>query len=221
MSTVLAQGDIFNCRHEFDLGSDKAFNILHYQVNSITVTATGLPAAVAIPLGEHAPEIASQMYTHFSNAWKPNAANDVTMRRTTIQSIHPAPRSVAYTYTPVDPDEGFRVSDPLPLQDSATLLKRSAYGQRWGMGRIFFVGIPEGNQDGGKLLAPYVTDVNTSFQLFHNQVTFPSGAYTITMQTGVWRGLSTAVPRFLPLTSVQLSDDVIKTQRRRRPGKGI
>lgn len=221
MSTTLEVGDILTIRHEFTDVTSVAFNLLEYQCYEVTVTATGLPAATAIPLSPIAQDIASVAYNSYKDPWALLACENCQMTGTTIQSVHPSPRSRPFTYTPLDAQEGTRAGQLLPLQDTVTFLKRSGYGERWGMGRIFFVGLSESDQEAGFMIPAWVTLAQAEASGFTADLLVVTPEHTIQFKPVLWRGVGAPLPNPVPVTGCELSNNIIKTQRRRRPGKGI
>lgn len=221
MANTISVGDIIQARHEFTEGSNKAFNIWEYEVQAVTDLSTGLPAAVAVPMAPLAATIGQAIYESYKVPWGTLAVENVQYSNVTIQGTSPAPRSRPYTFTPNDPQEGTRVGDPLPLQDSVTFLKRTAYGERWGMGRMFFVGLSEADQSTGVMTPAWVTLAIAQAQSFMDTILAVDLQYSVQLKPVLFRGEAAPLPRVLPLITVELSDGIIKTQRRRRPGKGI
>jgi len=222
MAVEINEGDILEVRLEFkDELQNRAFNILHYRLASVAVAGGGLfPgedfAAVAGGIAEAA-------YDKLGPAWAGAAAASITFTGASVADIFPDDRSAQYHFTEDNPFVGDIASDPLPLQDAPTILKKTAFGARWGIGRLFYVGLPESMQAGGVMTAGGVTNVQLFADELSENFTFVSGIYTYTF-TPVLYGIRPDQPnnpRITSLVSVDLSDPIIKTQRRRRPGKGI
>lgn len=215
MALTIGVNDILNVRLNYDQASyvDRAFNILHYKVAS----ATGAPPSIDTALAA----IGQAMFTKWSALWAPGASNEVRMAGVTVTDVFPVPRSVATTYTPGSPVPGAVVSDAIPLQDSPTLLKKTPVGQRWGQGRLFYVGIAESGQHEG-LLEPATAGVlNTMGAALSDNVSVTSGGWSCVLTPVLISGPEDNPTRTTVITSGRLSDITLKTQRRRRPGKGI
>ena len=221
MATTIEVGDIIEVRHEFTDGETRAFNVLEYQVQAVTDTATGLPAAVAIPLEPMAPTIANVAYNAWAAPWALLASVDASFENTTIQGVHPAPRSRPFTYIPEDRQEGTRPGELLPLQDSVTFLKRSGYGMRWGMGRFFLVGLSETDQQAGRMVPAWMMVAVAQANNFKASLLAVGDTYTVQLQPVLFRGADAPLPQVVPITSIEVSNNILKTQTRRRPGKGI
>lgn len=221
MATTLDVGSIIQVKHQFSVGSDKAFNVWYYQLQSVVPPSGGLPPAISPTIVEAGSAVATAFYDFYLSKWKPIGSNEVSMDATTIQSVYPSPRSLPITYSGnADENKGNFVGDALPLQDSVTFLKKTAFGQRWGQGRVFIVGIPEAAQDGGVITDAYKGFCTTAATAMAAAVVAPyaGSGYRFIPVLFDGKGLT---PRITPVANVFLSDNVLKTQRRRRPGKGI
>jgi hypothetical protein len=223
----LVVGDILEVRLEFanDV-SGVGYNVLHYKVTNVTDVASGLPAAVGIPNDFALPVIGDDLFTAIAAKWKVPAAAECGMTGVTVQSIWPSPRSQPYLYTPGGgPIPGDQASDPLPLQDAPTLLKRTGIGQRWGLGRLFYYGLAENQQNTGEMSPAARTALNDLGAVLKASPVVTVAGYDITIQPGLAKlsrdGDIVTLDRWTPITNVVTSNLVIKTQRRRRPGKGI
>lgn len=218
MAIDVSVGDVLQVNLLFGLvdREEIAMNVLHYQVKSIMDGP--LPAPTALPVSTVLPAMNAAMFASISTVWADLASNQVEMNGIKSQSIYPAPKSAPFTYTPTAVP-GTIVSEALPLQDTPTILKRTIYGTKWGLGRVFVVGLPESGQAEGQMTnAQEVLVADLAFEL-KQQVTFVAGAYTYTLQPVLW-SLNSSGHRITEIVDMVLSDDVIKTQRRRRPGKG-
>lgn len=215
MSLTIAAGDLLNVRLNYDMEDfpDRAFNVLHYKIGSSTGTPPNMSTALAA--------IGQAMFNKWYALWKVGASNEIRMSGVTVNDVFPLPRSVAVTYTPAAVSPGDHASSAIPLQDSPTLLKKTDVGQRWGQGRLFYVGIAEDGQHEGLL------DLGTSVALqamgvaLADNVNVVSGAWSAVLNPVLVRGPEDNPVSITPITSGRLSDLVIKSQKRRRPGKGI
>lgn len=221
MSIAMAVGDVAEVRMNTTDGQSQIFNILHYTLHSISSTDPG-PPPVALDADDFLPALAGEVYSELAGDWASCTPESWKYLGNTAQSVWPDPRSRPYNHFPAVPNEGTIVSHSLPAQDSATLLKKSVFGQRWGLGRFFFSGIPESMQDTGILSDPYII----LLQAFCNELQ-EGISVTVGAVTGIWLpvlfgpGDTPDTRRITAITEVDVSDNVIKTQRRRRPGKGI
>lgn len=212
--------DVIEAKLEYYNGESRCFNILHWRMTNIVVTATGLPPAVEIPFATIGADLAGDIYSFISNEWKNLASSFWSMTSCTVQNVHPLPRSLPLTYIPGAAVTGMIADDSLPAQDTATILKKTDFGERWGMGRIYVPGLPENAQNNGVLNAGAVTalqDLADTFQAFAGGT---AGAYSYALEPVLF-GAGDGGPRINPIRAHTLSDNVLKTQRRRRPGKGI
>lgn len=213
MALSITLNDIIMVRLNYKLAGDTAYNVLHYRLQAIPVTTTPFLPALA--------EIAETMYTAWSDVWSPGASELVTMDGVTVQSLT-GDKSIPVTYRPTVPTPGGLDGEPLPLQDSWTALKRGRMASRHGLGRAFFVGLTETVQVGGVITDNGQKVLLTAFasKLKDNvTVSVPEGNIVcdpvITSGPQAKVGLGVGVELGLP------GDWVIKSQRRRRPGKGI
>lgn len=213
---------VFTARlsYEHEGYTDVAFNVLKYQLTAAVVTATGLPLAT-VPLAENVlPQAAQEIFEIMSEAWEIFASEDVGMTTCTTQKVYPGDRSVPYTYFPPSPVSGQIVSQSLPMQDAVTLVKRTDVGQRWGMGRLFVPGIPELNQNGGVIDSTAVANISGLASVIPSTIVYSVGDNTYTIRPVVSNVPTDEFPHVNFILSCGLSDPIIKTQRRRRPGKG-
>lgn len=220
MSINFKVNDVIQVRQEYQLGSDVAFNILHWQVTDVRVTATGLPPATEINWLEVAEDLAGDFYSMIGNAWSPAASAAVLTTGCTVQNIWAAPRSTAVTFTGAPAIAGQVAGDSLPLQDTPTILKKTQFGQRWGLGRLFFVGWPEAEAAQGRITNTGVTSLNTFASTLMAFAGGTAGPYTYSMRPILFADDGSAV-RITDVDDMVLSNNIIKTQRRRRPGKGM
>jgi len=208
-------------RIEYAVDSDVAFNVLHYQLKSATVVSTGLPVATDPLAQDCLPKLAESACIPFAEAWKPVSSNEVSITGATSQKVFPSDRSTPFHYTPATPFVGEVSSNTLPMQDCITLLKQTGYGQRWGIGRVFIPGIPESLADKGFVGATYLSDGSGMPANLKADVVYTVSGITYRWKPVVTNVPTTGVPRVLDVVEAIISNDTIKTQRRRRPGKGI
>lgn len=222
MAVELNIGDVVEVRLNFqDDQNTRAFNVLHYRLANVSVTGGG--EFDGIGFDEVAAELAEVVFDNLSLIWADGAAQSVVFNGVTVTNVFPAPRSAQYTFNAAPPVQGAIVADALPLQDSPTILKKSAFGTRWGIGRVFFVGAAESMQAAGVLSEFGAGLVQAFANELAETVTFVEGPNTFFFGPVLYgpRPLEPENPRITQIVSIDLSDRVIKTQRRRRPGKGI
>jgi len=220
MSLTLNLHDIITVRLEYeDALLNKAFNILHYRLFEVSGGPGGLWAGESMFTA--GPLIAEEMMNHFSADWSNTAAQDITMSGVTVQDIWPLPKSRQYTFTPPAPIAGSIVSDPLPMQDAVTILKRGEEASRKSLGRAYIPGVPETGQDGGVLTDPQRALYDTLAVKFELVVPVLVGGWTLNFYPVLFNPDELPAPEIRHIMDCDVSDNVIKTQRRRRPGKGI
>lgn len=214
MAIVMANGNLLSVRIGYSVvGSpDVAYNILHYQVSGSTGAAPAIGTALAA--------VALAMFSKWFALWKTSAGIDVQMDGVKVSNVFPLPRSVAQTYTPGAPAIGTGGGEALPLQDAPTLLKTTDVGNRWGMGRLFYVGLCEAFQDSGQVTAGQVATLNTMGSALSDTVSVASGGWSATLVPVLLSGPEDNPTRITQITGGRLSGVVIKGQKRRRPGKG-
>lgn len=221
MPPTLPIGCISTVRVNYDTGTgEECFNILHYQLKSVFVTATGLPAAIEPPAEKGLPALAESLATLWANVWKHFASNQLGVAGATAQKVYPGDRTSPYTFTAGAVTVGQIDSDVLPLQDAVTILKKTGYGQRWGLGRVYVPGIPELHADHGAINDTAAANLAGLVDLLDDVVGAADDTYSYNWQPVLTNVPAAGVPRVHDVTSAELSDKVIKTQRRRRPGKG-
>lgn len=179
------------------------------------------PPFSSAPADEALPLLAETTYGLINSWWATRAANDVSAIDAMAQRVYPGPRSRQYLRIPNTPTRGAIDDDPLPLQDCPVLVKKSAYGTRWGTGRVFVIGTTETDQAGGRLNPPYMTYLQTLGERYAENVVFPIEGYSLTFAPVLFGRLPDGSPRVTPIDMVVPINDILKTQRRRRPGKGI
>jgi len=215
MALAPAVGNLLSVQCIFtNVATATAMNILHYKVASISGPA---PTNVVF-LGTVAQDVA----VAFGDVWKMTASDQVKFVNTRATNVFPLPRSVGVNYVyPAGGLAGTATSEALPLQDAITILKRTAVGNRWGLGRTFITGCPEDAQANGI--------ITNAQRVFYNAVANFLGAPVAISGTG-WsasivpvlvRGPEDNPVSITDVLSGEVSNNIIKTQRRRRPGKGI
>lgn len=222
MAVELNEGDVIQVRLNFEDGQgSKCFNVLHYELATVTVDGGGLfPgedfAAVAN-------ELAENVYDNLAPVWADAAVTDCRFTGVTVSNIYPLPRSASYTYTPDPILSGTVLGEAMPSQDTPTILKRTAFGARWGIGRLFFVGLSESQQEGGQLTGAAVNAIQDFANALAGNISFVETIYTFNFSPILFgRPVPpSTVPRITQVVSIDIADGIIKTQRRRRPGKGI
>jgi hypothetical protein len=221
MSVNNASGDVVMTRLNYALGTSQAFNVLHYQIANRSGTVPGVVNTLAA--------IAERAYDVWSSAWALGASAEVTFTGVSAQNIYPSPRSKLVTYNPAQDTEGVVAGDCLPLQDALTILKDTEYGEKWGLGRIYFVGIPEASQQSGVVnAAATITGANAMAALVNDQLNVVGNGWTMDLNPVLYHAATAATPtgpatatRITPIVNGRVSDFIIKSMKTRRPGKGI
>lgn len=222
MGLVTDVGSIAMVRLAFQQPTtDVAFNVLHYRLKSVTVDGGGLFA------GEQAwatmPKLAQAVYEWLIPEWQTFTSNQVRCVNASAQDISPAPKSRLYTYQPPVALAGSVVNEPLPMQDAITVLKYGPGADRHNLGRVFVAGFPESANENGTLnldsatdMGPYITALGQIVHFTLNGVTYDWWPVLYSVETG-----PPLVERTIEILETRLADRIFKTQRRRRPGKGI
>lgn len=202
-------------------GPDVAFNVLYYRLKSVTVDGGGLFA------GEQAwatmPALAKAVYDWINPEWRTFASSQIRAVDASAQDISPEPKSRLYTYTPAAVLSGAVVGEPLPMQDTITVLKYGPGASRHDLGRIFVTGLPESANENGILNSDTATDMGPYIDALGQIVHFTLNGVTYDWWPVLY-ARDEGPPVFERTTEIldtKLSDRVFKTQRRRRPGKGI
>lgn len=221
MATRLSLGDILSIRYEFASTSNVAYNVMHYRCDMIATNPGGLPPAVPPLISDVADPILAEMMDLVVDAWEPTASTGSAMTGATIQDLLPTPRSRPFTSEFVAPRPGTVASEPLPSQDAATLIKITEFGQRWGLGRWYHFGLPESLQSHGFVTPAGITALQHLADVLDSPVTMTIPGFDLTLRPVLLHTEIREGQRYHPILGMQLSNNVIKTQRRRRPGKGI
>lgn len=214
MAIVIANDNILSVRIGYSVvgATDVAYNILHYKVSSSAGAAPSIGTAMAA--------VALAMFTKWFALWKTSAGTDVQMDAVSVADVFPLPRSVRSTYVPGAPAIGTGGGEALPLQDAPTLLKTTDVGNRWGMGRLFYVGLCEAFQDSGEVTVGQRAALNAMGAALADVVPVTSGGWTANLIPVLLSGPEDNPTRITQITGGRLSGSVIKGQKRRRPGKG-
>lgn len=219
---VTGSGDIFTVRAQYRIfgQSDVAYNILHYRMRSVTDTATGLPAAISVPIYPAIDAFLTAFTSGWGNAWQPFGSAEVVFDAASMQRIFPNPRSELVTMTLATPWVGVVAGESLPMQDAVTILKRTGFGEKWARGRSFIPGIPESRADKGRITAAGVSSISALETYMGGSIEVNDATYTYLFDPVLWNPVKIS-GGYLKLTSCHLSDDIIKSMKTRRPGKGI
>lgn len=223
MSVQLAVGDVITCRVNTSDGLSRSFNILHYELIFLSNVNPEIPPPANVLAEDFLPVVAQNLSTKLKPLWALCTSEKMTFDGITAQGIYPDPRSRPYTFVETEEKTGEIAGDMLPMQDAMTILKRSVFGTRWGLGRYFHSGIPESVQDKGvttdayrALVDNYAAELAEGFTATVGQVISNWQPILFSLSPG-----PVIVPRKTLITNALCSDNVVKTQRRRRPGKGI
>lgn len=220
MAVTCEPGDIFMVRFEYSHPGGAAYNVLWYQMNGLHESGNPLPSAVAAPADEIVPGLAELAYTAGAIGWKAGASAQVEMVLCSAQKVYTSPRSQLYHHSPEEVTAGDIGGEMLPLQDAPTILKYTGYGERWGLGRLFYVGVPESAQNNGVLTAGEVTNIETFAGFLDNSLSINTDNWDASFKPVLYSHVGETL-RITDIVACHLSDPIIKTQRRRRPGKGI
>lgn len=213
MAIVLQAGDLLNVQHVFtNTKSATAINVLHYRVGSFTGVVPAMPDFLAA--------VANQLGQAFVDQWKQSASNEVKFVNTRATNVFPLPRSVGVNWVPAQ-IPGQLTSEALPLQDTVTILKRTNVGSRWGLGRIYITGLAEEQQDSGVLTAAAKLAMQNLADQLQATPTITAPTWSAVLNPCLVRGREDNPVSITNIIRWELSNDILKTQRRRRPGKGI
>lgn len=214
MSLVVAAGDLLSVRHTFtNPVTATAMNVLHYRLGSLSGTVPAMTTFLAA--------VAAQCNAAFLTPWSAAANQDVKLVATRATSVFPLPRSVGVEYVNSPAAPGNVTGEALPLQDAVTILKRTAVGNRWGLGRMYFVGISELQQNSGTIDATIRGHLDDLATHIGSAMTITGTGWTAVLNPCLVRGPEDNPVSITNVISAQVSNNTIKTQRRRRPGKGL
>lgn len=222
MSTVMDIGDVVSIRLNYrdDQGSI-LFNVLHYTFAEADPIGSGTPPFESAAAEEVVPALTALVVNTWAAAWVDVSSTGILLEGGTGQSIYPSPLSRQYNYTPETPYQGEVAGDMMPSQDAVTLLKRTPFGGRGGIGRMFVPGIPEASQSSGRLTPTAFEEYKTLAEFIPVQRVITNGNYTLKFNPVLFRRTTAGGAFLQTITAGELSDGLLKTQRRRRPGKGI
>lgn len=214
MATVFEVGNLITLRVGYALANreERCINVLHYQVDSVT----GAPANVFDGLSV----IASSFFDLWANEWKVFGSNDVTVVGVAATNVFPLPRSATVVSASGGPVTGTVASDTLPLQDAITILKKTELGGRKGYGRVFIPGIPESFAEEGRINGDGSTALAGIIDLMDLPFNATGTGWEIILNPVLLGGPEDNPVTINRIRDAVLSDVIIKTQRRRRPGKG-
>lgn len=214
MALTFSNGDILKTRLEFNGPGGRGYNVLYYRIITTPATQPALLSGLTL--------IGEAIYNHFKDKWKAGANVSASMLNCVAQSVYPAPRSAPVTYTPLVTTGGVITGEALPTQDSWTGIKRSRVGIRQGVGRTFFFGLSESSQtngrieDGATLIALREWAEALADEIIVSTPGGPMEIQPVVCGANVEAtGTAYAVELGIP------GDNIVKSQRRRRPGKGI
>jgi len=214
MSLVPAAGDLLNVQFVFtNVATATAMNVLHYRVGSLTGTIPNMNTFLGA--------VSQALATSFSGVWEPTASDQVKFVNVRTTNVFPLPRSVGVNYVFPTAVPGTSEGEALPLQDSITILKRTAVGARWGMGRFYAVGIPETQQANGIISNSNRLLYNTMAGWIGSSQSIAGTGWDVVLNPCLVNGPEDNPTRITNILSADVSNNIIKTQRRRRPGKGI
>lgn len=214
MATTLADDDLLTVRLNFSSNgrTDRMLNVLHYQIRGLV----GAPPNLVTGLSE----IATAVFDHLDGPWADFASSATVFENVSVTNVFPLPRSVTITAAPGPGVPGDVLSDPIPTQDAPTILKRTDFGARWGLGRIFVTGTPESGQDAGILTGGQLALLNALATQLEEAVVVVGTGFTCSLDLCLLRGPEDNPISITKVLRCEASDAVLKTQRRRRPGKG-
>lgn len=214
MSLTVAPGDLLAVRFTFtNVATATAMNVLHYRLGSISGTIPNMTTFLG--------NVAAAANAGYQSVWKPAANSHVSFVATRAWSVFPLPRSVGVevVHSPATP--GDILGDALPLQDTATILKRTEVGDRSGLGRFFFVGLSEDEQANGVISLDQRLMLDAVALWLGGPLSVTGVGYSAILNPCIVKGPEDNPVRITNVLSCAVSNNIIKTQRRRRPGKGI
>jgi len=216
--------DVVLARVNSNDGKSKVFNVLHYRLNNVTVSSGTPPTTFpdAVPILQ---KLGETLGLTIQEPWAACSSETMTLEGVSCQRVYNGARSELVTVDMEFPTEGEIVGDMLPTQDCLTILKRTGNGERWGLGRYYHSGIPESSQAIGIVSGTYKALVQALGNVLKETISITHEGATLFFEPVLHSVDAPEVgPPFVrttKITNMVVSDDVIKTQRRRRPGKGI
>lgn len=218
---TFGNGDVIMVRLNYSLDGNFAFNVLHYQIAAFSGVLPGPFTTLAL-IGESAEQL-------WGATWAAGASNQVSFLGASTQRVYPTPRSKLVTFSAEFPIQGDIVSEALPLQDSPTIIKDTDFGERWGLGRVFYVGVPESMANNGSVIVGATrTALNALAAKLNDNLDVIGDGWTMTLNPVLYHAATAATvdkpataTRITKIVGGHVNDNVIKSMRSRRPGKGI
>lgn len=222
MAVELNIDDVLTVRMNYrDDKGTLAFNVLHYTLANVVPQSSGVPPFNGVDFAEVGPELAERFFNDLIPSWQDFASSKCQALGATVQDIFPTPLSRQYTYIADPTAFGSKGGDMLPLQDSPTLVKRTAFGARWGIGRVFVPGVAESDQASGVLIPTAYLELQAIGNEWESGRGFTIDQYNYQFAPVLYGPRAGLPPRITEVTEIAPESEVIKSQRRRRPGKGI
>lgn len=214
MSLTISNGDLLSVKKIFQVTNQaNAMNLLHYRILNVSGTAPAVNVGLAAA--------ANAVYTHFAAAWAATASDQVSLQIVSINSVFPLPRSVAWNYVPSVAETGTRSSQALPAQNSPTVIKRTNYGDRGGIGRVFLVGGAEDAQQDGSIVSTARATYDTYAGKFGQVISVSGSGWGFDMEPVLLKGPEDNPVRIARVVGTAMASYRFRCQRRRQPGKGI
>lgn len=214
MALTMNNGDLINVRMVFQVDAQgNALNVLHYQIGSVS----GTPPTVNIGL----PALCQAVYDHFEAQWSQISSTQTSFRLVVANSVFPLPRSVGWNYTPSTPTAGEVTGQALPGQDAPTVIKRTNFGDKGGIGRVYVVGGAETYHENGRIVPVAQPLYEAYATLFDDTLLVTGTGWSFSAQPVIVKGPEDNPVRIAQVVKTEMSTYDFKTMRRRRPGKGI
>ena len=184
-----------------DTSGNEAVNILHFR------DANGAPNIARMNL------LANAIVTWAGAEWAPLAASSWQLDRIEMRDLS----AVSSWYTVVDTSiQGTEQGQALPSQNTIAVSLRSPYVGRSRRGRLYFVGLSEVAVNGDYLIGTSRDVIIAAYYALKDATSGQDFVWSVVSY--VENGVPRAVPLVTAVQTIIITDDVIDSMDKRKPG---
>lgn len=204
----MAVGDILEAVLTFQnvMNLDRYVNVLHWIVNTDEVGASNEES------------VASVLNAAVNATIKAQLSTNLNFEQTLVQRVFPLPRTTGFYFGNGGANVGSNATQMLPPSCALINRKRTAFAGRKFRGRVFTVGLCEDDQNNGVWSSARVNNISTAWETILTTLmvgVLGTGEYSPV----IWPKNGTASGDATVITTIQL-DTIVRSQRRREPGRG-